>query len=509
MKKVTIFTLILFVLFMCVSCSSSDGGEKPKDSTLNGLVTEQAEEPLLECVIGVRDNQRIHDEYIIKLFFKDQFNLDVEFRYYDVEATPDMLFEGEKAIDMAINVTHDIGPWIDAGYIQDLGEYEADMSDYWNLWDAREDLIKMYNRSAFSIHSNGKFHGANMIYRNLYPQAAWFYRKDIFDRLDIEFPERIEDLQETAEAIRQSTGGYPILEYDGWLGTGIFSSYGTYPRGFFLVHNENNIKYSMAEDNWPGAFETYKNLHDNGYVLFAQAANNIEVEDRGMAMTYAPVSYINYLKKINENWAIAPVCPLADNCTGALCNMIPDGNINIMCISSLSEPELKSRLASFINWTVTREGVLKTWFGDEGRTYSVVDGKVGLLTDDITWISPGNLMVGNSAGASYDLATLEGRFRMTVPDWENTLYCQHDGIKIQADAKIQCTNAIPAAVVSFNEGYSAYHEYVLIREAERDFWNRFNNNMDELNQKEVLDFMERSLGMDYAKVIDEYDKNMN
>ncbi|MBE5816169.1 MAG: hypothetical protein E7315_00430 [Clostridiales bacterium] len=182
----------------------------------------------------------------------------------------------------------------------------------------------------------------------------------------------------------------------------IFNAYGVVHTNNWKLGKDGPV-YGLMQDAHFEAMKLYKALMDEK-IMFAYDRNSYEngkaayadkasaLQNNGALFAWYNVTELiqmnNTAKAANENyeWSILPEDPSAKGIEPVAYSSTMFTRTGVV-MSAKAAPELKDRVIDIINWFASPEGEKTYFYGIEGVSYEVVDGKVKFLkyyNDELT-----------------------------------------------------------------------------------------------------------------------------
>ncbi|MBQ2743891.1 MAG: extracellular solute-binding protein [Oscillospiraceae bacterium] len=289
---------------------------------------------------------------------------------------------------------------------------------------------------------------------------AWLYRKDIFEKHNIEVPATFDELYEVCKQLKEIyPNSYPYCLRQKFTNLTVSGpSWKPYwSVGFYYDYNEEKWNYGPDEDVALEILTFYKKMIDEKLMPsdFMTIATNTWQElvttDRGFIMPeyQTRIDFFNSLgRSKNPDFDLqAMVPPVAKADTGV--PMVNKHNIDPtgLFITNNGDEKRIANAAKFLDWFYTDEAYELLSWGKEGETYETVDGKKQFITDEN----------GTQANTLYGFGTYGTFTRM---DPEAILAFESEDIAETRDMVLEHTlpYANPTLSIAFNEEEYAVKE---------------------------------------------------
>ena len=243
---------------------------------------------------------------------------------------------------------------------------------------------------------NGKYYILPGYQRKIQVQQ-WIYRKDIFEKNDLEIPKTYDELFESLALLKETyPNTTPITAT--WGGAHLFSMIGAgygIPAGWAGIRSYNFYKdkwlFAPATDNYKEMYTFLNQCYDAGVLdkdIFTlsdeEFINGIEDGRALVTVTWISSGFGSWNEKLAENgfpdgeWAALPV-PESTIGIKALPPVDPFRKGLIVPSRVINEPYFED-LLKFLDWAVySEEGMTLTTWGIEGLTFeNTPNGKVFL-----------------------------------------------------------------------------------------------------------------------------------
>ena len=291
--------------------------------------------------------------------------------------------------------------WANQGYLEAIPEEyiygdDAVLKDWKNLW-SDEDFEKVMD---LAKNSDGKLYYLPSV-RQEKVQMCWDYRKDIFDKLNLEFPKTIDEFYEVCSKIKAAYPDKIIISSNG-QGT---ASPGSALTGFCqaywmpeLIMTQHSyvdpvtnefVPYALTTDNAREMYKTIKKFSDAGFIDKEIMKIDKDTFSSRLAQDNCFITY-NYVynnddftkktkagdsSKVAEwTWSDRMITAFPEK--GTIYKRDPlYSNWGPAFSAGISEDEDRYKaVMGFFNWCATEEGQMFTTYGIEGESYDVVNG---------------------------------------------------------------------------------------------------------------------------------------
>ncbi len=507
MRKIYLLITCILIMSMLAGCNRATS----KDSSNLQIDTSH----IYKCVIGIEDDDNngwwteIYEEGTKKIF-ADKFGLDVAFRKYNPNASPKDNLLGENAIDLLISMNCFIPDEYMEGYFVDMNEYRNQMPDYWNKWmkigdNWERDFEKCASR-IMDTKSN-KLYGVSSISNFSFPSLVWMYKEDVFKKYGIDFPSTIEELYQTALDLKEKTGKPPIWFYGREsLEAGISFAYGTTFSSFYLDMQESEYRYALLDETWLDAMKMIINMQKEELIIIGHLDKSTKIDENAVITCTSPGS-LRFLKEQDISWKLAPNILTSEKSDISTTYLFLTPQNKFYCINAISNVEVKKRLITLINWLATDEGIMKAWFGEEGKTYKLNNNIIEIVFQGVSHIDCVAGVVTDDIG----IKGIEGKFKefhnyalgrpfyIASPKWENykgeELNVYIEAFEIMKNLKVIETISTDEIEAKTNEKY--WNIFNKITKCESQFFKDMKNtgwtNMDESYKSYIADIEKKGV----------------
>ena len=333
------------------------------------------------------------DDTVFNNFIKDKFG--IKFVYdriprTDWETKTNTYFATGDAPDITIGGKEmNYKSWASAGYLAPI-DYTK-LPNWCALWG--DDLDKVVSLAS---SSDGNLYYLPTV-RQEKVQMCWDYRKDVFDKLGLEFPKTTDEFLEVCKKIKEAYPDSIIISSNGQKKsslTGFFQAFWI-PELILQTHScidpktSEFIPYAMTSDNAREMYKFVNQLYKEG--LLDKEILSIEKDNfyTRLAQNNAFITY-NYVynnetfnNKTNVNgnsgaeWTWAKNMITAYPEKGTIYKKDPTySNWGPAFSAELGDDEERfDAVLKYYDWCASEEGQLFTSYGVEGESYNMVDGQ--------------------------------------------------------------------------------------------------------------------------------------
>ena len=295
------------------------------------------------------------------------------------DSLPDLLHLWEKKI---------VDQHASAGAFISLSSNPDKLPNYNKFWDTfseeeRKEIMAQRTSGDGEIYS-APVYGTHTI-NNL---RTWMYRKDIFEKHNLQPPTNFDELYTTAKKLKElypdsyplcfRTGMYPIeLMGPSWKNDFTFYEYYDF--------KENKWLYGAQDPMAKDMIEYFLRMYREGLVppdyttITTKAWEELMSTDRGfMTLDYiVRIDFFNVpARQQNPNYTLAIMEPPVPD-TPTAQKKITKTNLDFYgyCICNTGDEERINNAFKLLDWMYTDEGSELLSWGKEGETYEVVDGQ--------------------------------------------------------------------------------------------------------------------------------------
>jgi putative aldouronate transport system substrate-binding protein len=215
----------------------------------------------------------------------------------------------------------------------------------------------------------------------------WMYRKDIFDKNGLSVPTNETEFFDTMTKLKQLyPDSYPFSFRNGLSDFEWFaSSWGTgSPNLNIFYYDQTNKawKFGPVEDNYRTMLEFFAKLYANKLI----PPDFLTIDTKGWqdlmsnSKAFVTFDYVgridffnNAVRPTDPNYTLTYMSPWKGGANG-VAKMAYSGYANIAFALSAKSPKLQDAL-KYMDWTYTQEAKELMSWGEEGKTYNVVDGQ--------------------------------------------------------------------------------------------------------------------------------------
>jgi len=340
---------------------------------------------------GPRD---VNQENMFAAFMLERFNavLDVtDIANADYVTRMNLMFAAGEADDVSIAHRPDfmLNDWIEAGYLRAF--------TYDDVQRLLPNYVNHFAPGRFPVVWASNVHSDGFIYRFAGRRAqdlnmTWMYRADVFEELNLTFPNNTEDLFDILVQLREATGMYPIVEADPdsaiWAFAGWLQAFGMpelSARDISMVDPRTGefIPFIFATDMYRDVLRFLHRLYENDVMWPEFATGTAEQRDSLMARGHRHVIWgwpeqiptqlndLSQTENPNARWEWSRDMISADPASGHFFKMDPFFAADGVGFSADASDIVVERFLYILNWLYSDEGMRFTTFGIEGVHHEV------------------------------------------------------------------------------------------------------------------------------------------
>ncbi len=473
--------ILLLAAILCLSISSGCSTSPSAGQTTTQAGTPGSEETsrLFDKPVTLRLLTPTHanwpyqaDWYVLKML-KEKLNVSFEIITADdaymrekiniIMASHDI---PELVFDFDITTSQRYGA---EGAYANILEYIAELPDFAKWMDENKDYIENY------ISADGSLYIMPDQGISETDRMGWLYRKDIFDKNGLKVPTKDVEFYDTCKKLKELyPNSYPFtckdlieLERFHWLS----SSWGT------IFPNDNGYLYLDGNNEWQfGA--NHKNLKDCLVFYNKLLAEKLMPPDSLSMDTkawedliYTESSFITFdylgridffnasMRKTNPEVTFAYMPPWKGGANGeakVAYSAYPGSGFSLAVNSPLLKEALK-----YMNWMYTEEAKKLLSWGEEGKTFTVVNG--GKKFKDVTDVAGMRKKYGLSTNGFYALYDYDAHRSFFTKELTEAI----------AESKKYDMPAIPRAALTEQELNKVAEKYDIIRKYYKENISRF------------------------------------
>lgn len=409
MKKTFRFIVILLLTLTLVACSSDKGPGTGELGTVGAMETFEygdsfkASEPI-SIPILYRDhpNYQYKEDWLFweKLTEMTDVELDpVIVPYSDWEERRSLLLgAGDAPYIISDTGVGQEAPFAASGAILAVSDYVEHMPHFskrieeWGLEDQMDSIR----------HLDGKYYMLPSMFEVVWPEYTLAYRADILEENNIDVPTTWDEFADVLAELKEI---YPdkLVFSDRWQANSLFNfmspQFGItggwgYGNGMVFNHDNDEFEYMAKTDGFKQFATYFNNLVANDLMDIEsftqdddQAVQKFETGDSFFISTNVQemLKHRQTMDKVlDEDFEVKKMILPG----GPAGNLISGMRINngIMLSEDIVESENFLAILQFIDWLYySDEGITFSFWGVEGETYNMVDGKVE-LREDISFV---------------------------------------------------------------------------------------------------------------------------
>ena len=276
----------------------------------------------------------------------------------------------------------------DGGYVIPISDYFDQMPNMRKLWPVA-DADGWWQRA---VYRDCKAYGVPMKTFDQGVNMAWLYRKDIFDKHGLEFPESLDGLYQVMKELKKL---YPnSVPYSNWntfkyLSGFVSTAFGarfttaTDTRMFYLdADDKYTLKFQWDDPKMRDILNYYAKLYEEDliekeFATFTKEQFEARVANNETFIWYTWLSYLPIYNGMTEDGEWTPAEHLVTEIPGQTPPITKPNayTTDALCISTKVEGDRLDTLIDFFDWTATEEGQILCTVGVEGETFEYVNGK--------------------------------------------------------------------------------------------------------------------------------------
>ena len=394
MKRLTALILAGIMLFALCACTGSTGkisGEVSYDIPEGKAVPDDA---VINVTIASHASWPYQDDWAVWKYIREGIGGTI-----NVNAVPATDFATKFPLIMASKdgmpdvfgfQGRPVGfaDYCEQGAFVALDDYPELVKDYNDFWDSLPEDQQEY-RNVRKSPVDGKIYFAPIYGTERSTNVrAWLYRKDIFEKHNLEVPTTTEELYQVSKKLKELyPDSYPFSMRAGMQNLGVIGS--TWkpnfrPRAYYDFENEK-WSYGATEDTMLEMITFLKKMYDEKLIpadffnINATTWQELVTTNRGFIMPEYQVRidfFNNLARPTNPEFTMAVMTPPhADNGVGI--SMLNKWNYDPMgfAVCNTGDEGRVANAMRYVNWFYSDEGSDAVSWGKEGETYEVVDGE--------------------------------------------------------------------------------------------------------------------------------------
>ncbi len=415
-KRIIAFALALTLVLALAACA--------KDGTISsGDDTEGLEGKTISIALGSHPSWPYEEGWEVWKYMREGSGANLEINAYpnsDYSTKITLMFASPETLPDIMYLDYKPGAddHAEQGAIRALDDFADIMPNY----NAYLDSLPEAEREALlqgRKYLDGKVYLAPTVGKEATNNTrAWLYRKDIFEKHNIELPKTMEDVYNVAKQLKALyPESYPFCLRAGLDAISVIGpSWKPYfQSGFYYDFNTDEWCYGAGEDTMLEIVKYFKKFVDEGLVppdfltINSGSWQELVSTSRGFFMPeyQVRIDFFNPLgRQFDPDFNISAfVPPHADNGVGV--PMVMNNtfiHMGLVLCNTKNETRIRNA-ARFLDWMYSDEAVELLSWGKEGETYEVVDGEKKYILDE----------AGNSAQVLYGIQS-NGSFLRLDPD---------------------------------------------------------------------------------------------
>lgn len=395
MMKRLVAWIIAGVMILSFAACSSDEGQQDKGSEESQTSTEQLFEPGTEIsmAVGSHPSWPYDENWNMWRYFREATGVN-----FQVQAIPNTDILTKVNLMMASPDTLPDLIYLDGklptddfakqGALIAIDDYLDIMPNYTKFWDsipeeerkARLDMRKSYDGKTYFPQNYGTDSRQGI--------RAWMYRKDIFEKHNLEVPTTMDELYTVAKKLKELyPNSYPFCQREGLRNIGVM---GSQWKPYFTWE----LYYDFDNEQWNyGAIEptmleivTYmRKLYEEELLPPEYLTGTVKTweelmsTDRGFITADFVVridNFNNVLRNENPDYTLAAMVPPVPD-TDTASTKVNKFNVDTKgyTICNTGNQERIENAIRLVDWMYSDEAAELLSWGKEGETYEVIDGE--------------------------------------------------------------------------------------------------------------------------------------
>lgn len=390
--------LLALVLAASLALSLAACGANPKDGDKVANADPLSREDVIQVVVGSEASWPYREDWKVWEYIEEGCGATLDVIAYpasDAATKVSLMFAAPDTLPDVLYGSYK--PGSDTHVLEGALIAFDDMKEYmpnYNAWVESLSEEEFANKVAIRKAYDGKIYYTPVEGReNSQNVRAWIYRKDIFEKHNLEVPETFDELYEVCKQLKELyPDSYPMCARNGLM---VFfvpgSSWKPYwETGMYYDYNAEKWSYGTIEPVMLEILKFHKKMMDEKLInpdfmtISHQTWTELVTTDRGFIMPeyQTRIDFFNSMARGNnpEFDMQAMIPPVA---TEEGLSMVNKFNLDPMGLQ-IPNNMVESRIANaakFVDWFYTDEAKELVSWGKEGETYEVVDGKKKYITD--------------------------------------------------------------------------------------------------------------------------------
>lgn len=398
MKKLIALMLALVMMFALVSCTGNggevagdfdlgdasadvipEGKQVPDDAVINVVTTSHASWPFKDdWAVWKYIREAVGGTINVNAYPGEDFATKYPLLMTSREDLPDIFAFSSKPGDLEDYAQQ--GAYL---AIEDGGELMKDYNEFWDSVPADEQWMREIRRGPTGKTYYAPVYGMERS-TNI---RGWLYRKDIFEKHNLEVPTTLDELYEVSKKLKELyPESYPFCVRSGISNMAVigpsFEEY--FEPGPYYDYNAGEWKYGAREEVMYEVVEFFRKMVAEKLIpadfmtISSSTWQELVSTDRGFIMPeyQVRIDFFNNIARPNgyEEYTLAAMAPpVGPNGVSKVnkYNMDPTG----YSVPNTGKPYAIRNAFRFLNWMYTDEAAELVSWGKEGETYNVVDGK--------------------------------------------------------------------------------------------------------------------------------------
>ena len=387
------FLVVVVCIVMLVGCSA---GDSKKVETANTGTTDNpptnkyAETIKMDWLFRSAHDQDLEHPCIQDTIMKEKYNVEINWTVLP----PSDIYQKVALMATSNQMPDFIFFWDGNATLNKIGS-EGYLYNVCDLVDKMPNYLKLYPGEDWNQVVDLRKHSDGGVYffpqkRPMKSDDSWLYRKDVFDKMNIKYPETADDLYNAMKELKEMNPNAIIPNKWGWSGLaygGILTMHGVQPGSFISPFTGEFVPFGVLTQEYRDAIRFANKLYKeeildpefitcsdaqflekvaNGNAYLVHYCPNWDTRLTDQAKKSDPNAKFAYGEFYPQAYPERDVIPYIPTTIG--CNFGPSISTNV-------KGDALDRLLDYLDWTCTEEGIRFITWGIEGFTYEMKDGK--------------------------------------------------------------------------------------------------------------------------------------
>ena len=356
---------------------------------------------------------------------------------------PDMIFLiGDKA---TVN-THAA-----AGALVAISDYQDQMPNYTKFWNSLPEAEKNENM-LLRVSGDGKIYfPPNYGIQTVGNTRAWLYRKDIFDKHGLETPETLDDMYDVAKKLKELyPDSYPVCMRSGLANLDLVGAQWQpqFTVNPYYDYDTDTWRYGVTEPVMKDIVEYFRRLVEEGLIppdfltIPAKSWEELVSTNRGFMMPEYLLRIDFFTEPAREMYPDFTLAvmepPRANTPTGQNKIAKLDYELTGYVVCNTGDETRINNAIKLLDWMYSDEGCEFQSWGEEGKTYEMVNGEHKWLVEE-----------GESPYAKLGIGT-PGLYQRVYTEANEALYSKEQGIQGEIARPYQEERISPFPIMDFS-----------------------------------------------------------